>query len=172
MQALHKRIYSIPYTATGIPREAVRKLAKANRGRDQFLRMVSDWPVQQILEQVFHGGYTYNNRHYIGRIVTGLTEAEDEASAYPYTMLVDKFPMEKFSTFENCPVDFILANAEDYAYIFRLILIKPRLKGNFVPMPALQKSKAVKMINAVDDNGRILCAEYVEIWLTEVWSTH
>lgn len=168
MQALHKRIYSIPYTATGIPREAVRKLAKANRGRDQFLRMVSDWPVQQILEQTFHGGYTHNNRHYIGRIVTGLTEAVDEASAYPYTMLVDKFPMEKFSSFENCTVDFILANAEDYAYVFRLILIKPRLKGNFVAMPALQKSKAVKMINAVDDNGRILCAEYVEIWLNEI----
>ena len=168
MQALHKRIYSIPYTATGIPREIVKKLAKANRGREQFLRIVPEYNIQLILEQVFHGGYTHNNRFYIGRIVKGTTEAYDEASAYPYTMLVDKYPMERFSPFDNCTVDFILANADEFAYIFKLILIRPRLKGNFVAMPALQKSKATKLINAVDDNGRILCAEYVEIYLNEI----
>ena len=35
-------------------------------------------------------------------------------------------------------------------------------------MPALQLSKCVKTINAVSDNGRILCAEYVEIYMNEV----
>lgn len=169
MQALRKKIYSIPHTATGIPREIVQRLAKANHWREQFLKIVPPWNVQQILECCFHGGYTHNNRHYIGRLIhDDLTEAYDEASAYPFVMLTEKFPMERFTPFKNCTVDFILHNANDYAYAFKLILIRPRLRNNFVPMPALQKSKCVKMVNAVDDNGRILCADYAEIYLTEI----
>lgn len=167
LHALHKRIYSIPYTATGIPREIVKKLAKSNRGRELFLSIVPDYQIQLIMENCFHGGYTHNNRHYVGQLVKGITIAVDEASAYPYTMLVEKFPMERFAPFHNCTVDFILHNADEYAYMFKLILVRPRLRDNFVPMPALQKSKADKVINGVDDNGRILCANYVEIYLTE-----
>ena len=168
MDYLRKSIYSIPYTATGIPREIVQKLAKENRGRELFQRIVPSYRVQCLLEKLFHGGYTHNNRHYIEHIIRGLIEAYDEASAYPFAMLVNKFPMEKFSPFRNCLPSFILNNAEEYAYIFKLILIKPRLKSDDISMPALQKSKADKMINAVDDNGRILCAEYFEIYLNEI----
>ena len=35
---LNKSVYSMPYTATGIPREDVYKLAKANNGRNLYLR--------------------------------------------------------------------------------------------------------------------------------------
>ena len=35
-------------------------------------------------------------------------------------------------------------------------------------MPALQISKAKKMINEIEDNGRVLCAEYFEIYLNEI----
>ena len=168
MKVLGKHIYSMPYTATGIPREAVQKLAKAAGWRDRFLAMVSDYETQKILEQVFHGGYTHNNRHYCERVVYETVEAYDEASAYPYAMLAYKFPMERFTPFQNCTPEFILHNAEEFAYIFKLLLIKPRLKSNEIPMPALQKSKATKTINVVEDNGRILCAEYVEIYLNEI----
>ena len=34
-------------------------------------------------------------------------------------------------------------------------------------MPALQKSKCVKTVNADVDNGRILAASYVEIYLND-----
>lgn len=173
MDALHKEIYSIPLTATGIPREEVRKRASKNKGRDLFRKIVPEYEVQLLLEKVFHGGYTHNNRHYIERIVTEKefgqpVKAYDEASAYPYAMLAYKFPMGRFTPFKNCKPEFILENAENYAYIFKLIMLKPRLKSDDIPMPALQKSKAEKMINAVEDNGRILCAEYFEIYLNEI----
>lgn len=168
MKELHKSIYSMPYTATGIPREAVRKLAKQNWFRERFLSIVPSYETQMKLESVYHGGYTHNNRHYIGVISNGLIVAKDFASSYPYCMLSELFPMEKFTPFRNCDIDFILRNAEKYAYIFKLILIKPRLKNDLIPMPALQKSKAVKMVNPVDDNGRILCAAYFEIYLNEI----
>lgn len=175
MKALNKHIYSMPYTATGIPREIVRKIAKANHGRERFLRMVPDYETQKILEDVFHGGYTHANRHFLERVVYaseaengGYIEAFDEASAYPYAMLAYKFPMERFAPTDNCPPEFILKNAKDYAYMFKLILTRPRLKNNNIAMPALQISKAKKMINEIADNGRVLCAEYFEIYLNEI----
>lgn len=169
MDTLGKWIYAMPYTATGIPREIIRKIGKEHNARDKFLRMVpKDYDTQLMLENVFHGGYTHNNRHYIEEIIRGEVEAYDFASSYPTSMLLGKMPMGRFGPFEDCTVDFILRNAERYAYIFRLILIKPKLKDDFIPMPVLQKSKAVQMINVVEDNGRILCAAYVEIFLNEI----
>lgn len=179
MDSLGKNIFTIPYTATGIPREIVRKLAKENRFRDEFLKIVPPYQVQLILELVYHGGYTHNNRHFIEQIIKATFDEDlqkwihtiiafDESSAYPYALLAFKYPMERFTQFENCKPEFILENAENYAYIFKLILVKPRLKNDFIPMPTLQKSKAVKILNGVEDNGRLLCAGYVEIYLNEV----
>lgn len=167
LDALHKNIYSIPYTATGIPREKVQKLAKKNKWREHFKKMCPDYGTQCKLEEVFHGGYTHNNRHYIEKVIRGIIKAYDFASSYPFCMLAYKFPMEKFMPFRNCTPEYILHNSEDYAFIFKLIMIKPRLKDDFIPMPALQKSKCTRMINCVEDNGRILCAAYAELYTNE-----
>ena len=170
MDALGKHIYSMPYTATGIPREEVQKRAKNNRGRDRFKKVCPDYLVYRILEQVYHGGYTHANRHILGLLIDDvITRCYDFASSYPYVMLAEKFPVNKFAPYgEAVDIDFILKNANKYGFIFKLILIKPRLKDDFISMPALQYSKAVKTVNAVQDNGRILCAELVEIYLNEI----
>lgn len=165
MLHLGKKIYSMPYTATGIPREEVRKRGKDNRGRDRFLSMCMDYEQYIRCTQAYHGGYTHANRHEIGWINKAV--AEDEASAYPYVMCSSRMPMERFTEVGNMSPDQILELSEDYAFLFKLILVKPRLKGDYVPMPSLQFSKALKTINSINDNGRILCAEYVEIRLTE-----
>ena len=41
------------------------------------------------------------------------------------------------------------------------------LKDDSIPMPYLQYSKA-ETINDITDNGRIIAADYVEIWLNEI----
>ena len=169
MKTLNKRIYSMPFTATGIPREAVRKIGKEFNARDLFKRIVPEFFIQQILENCFHGGYTHANRFFISTTVEGKIICLDFSSSYPFCILSRKFPMEKFAPLEKTvKPEFILENADDYAYIFKLIMIKPELKNKFTPMPALQMSKCVKTINAIEDNGRILQAEYVEIWLNEI----
>ena len=56
----------------------------------------------------------------------------------------------------------------NYAFIFKLILVNVELKSDQIPMPALQYSKCVKDINACTDNGRVLCANYIEIYLNEI----
>ena len=168
MNQLHKRIYSMPYTATGIPREEARKRGKKNNARELFMRIVpKSYLTQQKLELVYHGGFTHANRHYIDVLMEKVT-AMDFTSSYPYCMLAFKYPMTEFKPFHDCMVSDILDNKENYAFIFKLILINVKLKSDAVPMPALQYSKCVKDINALTDNGRILCANYVEIYLNEI----
>lgn len=173
MKQLGKRIYSMPYTATGIPREESRKRGKLHNARADFERMVTkDYKVQQMLEDVYHGGYTHANRHYIGLTIDGTDTdpilAMDFTSSYPYCMLAFKYPCTEFTPFRNCTPEELLSSADNYAFIFKLILVNVRLKDDNIPMPALQFSKAKAEVNSVCDNGRILCANYVEIYINEI----
>ena len=168
MDTLHKRVYSMPYTATGIPREAVRKIGKEYHARDMFKRIVPEFTIQCILEDVYHGGYTHANRHYISRTVSGEIICLDFASSYPFVMLSEKYPMERFNPLdESVKPEYILENAEDYAFIFTLILKDVHLKDDKIPMPCLQMSKS-ETINAIEDNGRILAAKMVIIKTNEI----
>lgn len=168
MNTLHKRIYSMPYTATGIPREAIRKIGKEFHARDLFKRIVPEFTIQCILEDVYHGGYTHANRHYISRTLKGEIICLDFASSYPFVMLSEKYPMERFAPLEETvEPSYILENAEDYAFIFTLILKDVKLKDDSIPMPALQMSKS-QTINAIEDNGRILASKLVIIKTNEI----
>ena len=167
-KALHKRIYSMPFTATGIPREAIRKIGAENHARDLFKRIVPEFVIQCILEDVYHGGYTHANRHYISRTVKGEIICLDFASSYPFCMVSEKFPMERFTPLnKTVEPGFILRNAEKYAFIFKLVMTNVKLKDDKIPMPTLQMSKS-KTVNAIEDNGRILAASYLEIYLNEI----
>lgn len=163
--ALNKSIYSMPYTATGIPREDVRSIGS----RNLFKSMCMSFEQYIIAEKVYHGGYTHANRHLIDVLIDwDITQCKDFSSSYPFTLLSEKFPMEKFTLLDNKPYQYILEHSNEYAFMFKLTLIKPRLKDDFIPMPALQFSKCEQTINAIVDNGRILCADYIEIYLTEL----
>lgn len=165
LTALNKNVATAPYTATGIPREGVRKAGKKARARDIFKRYVMTYEDYIMCEKVFHGGYTHADRHQIGYVNEAV--CYDFASSYPYIILTHKLPMGKFFFMENKSPDYILRNSDDYAFMFKFIMIRPRLKDDSIPMPALQFSKSVKTINAIQDNGRILCADYCAIYLNE-----
>lgn len=172
LKALNKKIWSLPYTATGIPREEVRKRGLKNGAKDLFERISIEYETYKKLEKVFHGGFTHANRHIIGQFI-GLEEKTtvscfDFASSYPFVLLSERYPLEKFTPFPDRHICDILRSSENNAFIFKLILFKPRLKNDFIPMPALQFSKCVKSINPMLDNGRILSADYVEIYLNEI----
>lgn len=166
MQQLNKKIYSIPYTATGIPREECYKRGVPHKAHDLFVKISPDYDTYLILEKVFHGGYTHANRHLINEIIENVT-CYDFTSSYPFCMLSEKFPMSRFEKYDDCSMDDILKCSDDYAFMFKLILYKFKLKDPFESMPVLQYSKAENMINCVMDNGRLLCGAYMEIYVTE-----
>ena len=182
LEALKKKIYSIPLTATGIPREQTRKRGKT-KAHEFFQKIAPTLEQYHKLCEIFHGGYTHGNRHYIDTLINwAQVRCYDFTSSYPYIMCAFKFPMEKFTPLDNCTAADILADADNYAFMFKFIATNIRLKSDAEPMPALQFSKCVHTVNAIQDNGRILASNYVEIWLNELdlavineqydWDTH
>lgn len=168
-ELLHHRIYAIPYTATGIEREACRNIGAKYHAHDNFEKVTPDFNVYQKLEMCFHGGYVHANRYLISDLIDYQVRCYDFKSSYPYVMLTEKYPVNRFHKYKpHCTPAEIIKNSERYGFITKLIMIKPRLKDNFKIMPILQASKCTKTINAVFDNGRILCAGYAEIYVTEI----
>lgn len=173
MQALNKSIYSLPYTATGITREDIFNLASVNNGRQLFNRIHMDFDLYIMAEKVYHGGFTHANRHLIGCVIDGQlgdslskVKCKDFSSSYPFIILSEKMPMGPWSRLSNKSVQYILDNRSDYAFMFKFVAVDIKLKDDLLPMPALQFSKCVKLVNSITDNGRVLEAAYVEIYLT------
>lgn len=173
-EMLHKELYLLPYTATGIPREDVQKIAGKNKGHAYFEKLQSPFNVYRILnENIFHGGFVHANRHLLNvtlnkKLLGYDIDGYDFASSYPFSCLVYGYPASKFVELKNCTCEEILKRASGYCFIFKLIAVRPRLKDYEFPMPALQFSKAVKVINPILDNGRLLGCDYLEIYLTEI----
>lgn len=169
MTQLHHRLYAMPYTATGIVREEARKIGKQYHAHDEFYKITPDFDVYKILEQCFHGGFTHANRYIIGETITDPVRCYDYTSSYPFVMLSERYPMRRFKPYKRlCTIEDILKQADKYGFITKLIMVKPRLKDEHNPMPVLQYSKLIRSVNAITDNGRVLCAGYVEIYVTEV----
>lgn len=169
-QALAKNNTNIPWTATGIPREQVQKLAKGNNFKPVFSKIALSYKDYCFFNEMYHGGYVHGNRHYINRTITeaeyGLVKCYDFASSYPYVMIAEKIPMGEFKEIE-CDANYIINNMHKYAFAFKLIAIKPIIKSDAESMPYLQLSKCDVVLNPLTDNGRILRCEYIEIKYTE-----
>ena len=56
MNALGKKLWSMPYTATGIPREEVRKRGKKNAAKQLFELIALELSQYKKMENVFQGG--------------------------------------------------------------------------------------------------------------------
>lgn len=167
MTTLNHKIYSMPWTATGIPRENVRKIGKKNNAHKKFLAQALT--LNQLLQahETYHGGYTHGNRNFYNCVIDDEIIAYDFASSYPFVMLSEKYPSEKFLEMDDCSF-YDIEEDEENAYMFKLIALKVSLKDYSFPMPVLQYSKCVKCINPIVDNGRILESDYIEIFLTSI----
>lgn len=168
LTALNKNISNLPLTATGIPREQTRKRG-GRKAHDIFLKIAPDYEQYLKLIQIYHGGFTHGNRHFVDTLINWDTiTARDFASSYPFVMLSERYPCENFTSCPNKTVDEILVLKDTHAFMFKFVAINIRLKSDNYPMPALQHSKTLKTINPIIDNGRILCANYVSIYLNEM----
>ena len=171
--SLKKNIQSIPFTATGIIRDHIRKVGKLNKAHDLFERLVPSFEVNEILESVYHGGYTHGNRYFYDRLVTceeigQLIRGYDFKSSYPFCMLTTRVPMSRFIHVNDRKIADILRLSNKYAFITLVTMFDVCLKDLSYPMPMLQKSKCVELINPVLDNGRVISADIVKIYLNEI----
>lgn len=66
---LHKRPGTIPLTATGVPREQLKRKAIPKHAHDEYLECLPTWEQQCQLEMVYHGGFTHANRYHVGAVI-------------------------------------------------------------------------------------------------------
>lgn len=161
---------AFPYTNTGIVRSAAREEGKAGRAHHKVTEYYRDsYEVYQLLEKIYHGGYTHANRHNVGWTIDGDIKAYDFSSSYPFCMITSRFPAGRFSRTETkVSTKYILRYMRSEAFLFRFTCTHLHLKDPDDPFPPLQLSKVEKVVDAVIDNGRILDAGYVSIYLNEV----
>lgn len=168
MNALGDTIASIPYTATGIPRGEARSIGRKNRAYDAFVSQSPlDYGMQVRNQETFHGGYVHNNRYTAGIVLPA--DCMDFCSSYPYHAITTPMPCERFWELgEPVTPEYIIKNSEKWAMTFRVRAWGVDLQDLKFPMPSLSYAKCLGSYNAIVDNGRILRASYIDVYMNEI----
>jgi len=168
MKADGDDLYTIPLTATGYIR---RRARAAMAGLIQYIRpMLPDLEIFTALRKAFRGGDTHANRYNAGFIIDTRrigrpANSYDMASAYPGTMLTELFP-KKFT--RRDPVDFLYYYQKGKACLMYVQLDNVRLHLENWGNPYIPKAKCETISGAAYDNGRVLQADKLTIYCTEI----
>ena len=165
---LHKQLGSMPYTATGILRDELKKLAAENKAKTLFNKIVPTFEEYLFLVSMFHGGFVHGNKEYLESNLLKDVQGYDFASSYIFCLLCCKYPITRFKSLDiDVDADYIVRNNEDHAFMFTIRLADVKLKDPDFPMPVLQYSKC-KTVNDITDNGRIIAAQFLQTNTNEI----
>lgn len=160
-------LYTIPLTSTGyVRKEARQELSKYNH--EQLKAMLPDADLCRVLREAFRGGNTHCSRWYSTNILENV-KSVDRSSSYPDVMVNCKFPMKPFEYAGQSTVEEVrrwLKHGK--ALVFRIKLWDVELRNRYWGLPYLAVGKCRNVYDAVEDNGRILSARYLETTLTDI----
>lgn len=164
-------VFNIPLTQTGTIRRVVKDKLMSNIKYNYFIKKLVPESVDEykMLQLVFSGGYTHANRIHSGKVIDKeylnsediYIEHMDFASSYPAVMCSKKYPMTPWvSTSKRIREDLF----DKKAFIYR-IRFKNIKSTNFNTYIQASKCDCIKPIY---DNGRIIEAESIELYVTDV----
>lgn len=160
-------LLSVPLTSTGfVRRDAKRAMKKVPEAYVD--RQLPDRHLYEMLREAFRGGNTHANRYYVGKIV-GPVFSYDRSSSYPDVQCNDKFPTTPFHTVGEVSIrEFERFREREKPLLFRVSFREIRLRDPYWGSPYIPIDKCRGAINFVNDNGRILKAEFLSITLTDI----
>lgn len=167
MAADEDNLYTIPLTSTGY----ARREAKAALASSVWWirRILPDLEVFTVLRKCFRGGNTHANRYNSDIVIKAAPDmpiySVDMSSCYIYALVAERFP-DKF--IKGDPEQLWLYVKHDKAVLMHLHVYDLHLIDPMFGCPYISKSKCEKISNAEFDNGRILKADYLEMYITEV----
>lgn len=170
-KAEYGSLFKIPLTQTGTIRRVVKSRLMKDKKYASYVRtLVPSQEMYAILLKVFAGGFTHANRLHSGRTINADYINEDSiyiqhldfASSYPTVMCCMKYPSTPWVYYRRVIDE---STFDDYAYIYRLKFGRPN-STNWNTY--IQASKCERKINPVMDNGRIISADEIEIYVTEI----
>lgn len=161
-------LYTFPLTSTGYVRRDAKK-AMANVSYSFVKNQLPDYEIYKMLREAFRGGNTHANRYYANYTLHNVHSA-DRSSSYPDVMCNCKFPISEFYRLGDLPYKDVvkLIEKRNKALIMRVAITGIYLTRIDWGCPYLSISKCRHIENALEDNGRILSADYIETTLTDI----
>ena len=162
----YKTIRNIPLTQTGTVRQEVKEMLMKDASYVSDVKRLVPKTAEEYkrLITVFAGGYTHANKYWAGNVIEGYIEHYDFASSYPTVMVCEKYPMSPWiymGLYREIPPEYTF---NDFAYIMELTFhdIKSTSYNTYI-----QRSKAIDIKKAQYDNGRVVKAESIKLFITE-----
>lgn len=159
---------SMPLTSTGYVRRDMRNATRKYKNYRSLFNSLSITPeLYKVCRKAFRGGNTHANVVFADTVLKEV-HSRDIASSYPREIMCGRVPMTRFekitaNTWQR------LRNKDDYCFLAHFVFIDVKYKGKSgIPYIPFDDSKYNYSTEKTIDNGRILRAEYVEMWLTDV----
>lgn len=160
-------LLSIPLTSTGYVRRDA-KAAMRQVPRNYVERMLPDKHLYEMLREGFRGGNTHANRYFAGKIWRNVYSA-DRSSSYPDCQCNGQFPVTPFESLGEVSGIFLSKMIEhEKALIFRASFWKIRLRDEYWGCPYIPLDKTRGATGYINDNGRILKADFLSMTLTDI----
>jgi len=163
-------LYSVPLTSTGYIRRMVKNAVKYVQ-RD-IAKQQNSLEIYDALRLAYRGGDTHANRYEVGGIL-GPVYSYDRSSSYPDVMLHCKYPVTKFRPEAKKTLDWCAQLTKwGRCYLAKVELIGVEVKSwNTCPYISLSKCWGEGLATPINyrlDNGRVLTADLVQMWVTDV----
>ena len=161
-------LYTFPLTSTGyVRRDAKKAMSQVNY---RFVKeQLPDYEIYKMLREAFRGGNTHANRYYTNYTLHNVHSA-DRSSSYPDVMCNCKFPISQFYRLGDIGYDEVLKmiGKRQKACLMRVAITGLHLTRIDWGCPYLSLSKCRHIENALEDNGRIISADYLETTVTDI----
>lgn len=161
----HDDLAHIPLTSTGFVRRDFRREMRTRKNRERFQTSRLNENLYTKCKQAFRGGDTHANIYWVGEVAENVT-SYDISSSYPFQMMVRKFPMGKFTAINPARLREELERGK-YALLIHVAFIGLKYVGN-CGNPYISIAKCIHKSNVINDNGRVLAADAVELELTDI----
>lgn len=161
-------LYTFPLTSTGYVRRDAKKAMSLVNCR-YVKSQLPNYEIYKMLREAFRGGNTHANRYYTNYTLHNVHSA-DRSSSYPDVMCNCKFPISEFYRIGDVNYEemLILLAKRQRACLMRVSLTGLHLTRVDWGCPYISISKCRNIQNALEDNGRIISADYLETTITDV----
>lgn len=171
-------IYAIPTTKTGKVRNYTRNQCfygggskKQNKDKfDAYRKLMKSLTLDErsykLLKEAFAGGFTHANAIH-SRAIMHDVKSMDFTSSYPYVMVSEKFPMSKPKYIQVENEDMFNDLIKRFCCLFRIRFYGLR-QADRVYENYISKSHCLEYNGIVENNGRIVSAEYLATTITDV----
>lgn len=159
----YEHYYNIPLTQTGEIRRRVKKaLSKNEKWLQNCTRCLpSTLDDYKELLKILWGGYVHASYQLSGKVLIDVGSF-DEKSAYPWAMLSEKYPVSPFikTKFDE---KYLSDDTKIWYAKVKFFKLKTTCWNTYI-----SKSKCEYIVKGKYDNGRLIYADELEIWVTNV----